>query len=60
MNAENPTQLEKSIRFYYSFRVGRGGSWDYLAGRARASYRNDFDPSRRRVNRLGFRLVRNK
>ena len=42
-----------------SYRVYRGGSWYYFAGRARASYRNLSDPTDR-YNDLGFRLVRNK
>ena len=59
MNAENPTQLEKSIRFYYSVRVDRGGSWRRSVGYSRASARDRSGPSYRGYV-LGFRLVRNK
>jgi formylglycine-generating enzyme len=40
-----------------SYRVFRGGSWYYIAGDARVSYRNLFDPADRNVD-LGFRLSR--
>jgi len=59
MNAINPTQLKKSIRFYYLDRMLRGGSWYNGAWHARASDRNRNDPSDR-DDGLGFRLVRNR
>jgi formylglycine-generating enzyme required for sulfatase activity len=40
-----------------SFRVGRGGSWFYVARLARAAFRGSSDPSHR-INRLGFRPAR--
>ncbi len=39
-----------------SFRVFRGGSWDFSAGRCRSSFRSAYDPSYGYYN-LGFRLV---
>ena len=40
-----------------SYRVYRGGSWDYNARGVRAAYRND-DAPRARYGNLGFRLAR--
>ena len=40
-----------------SFRVLRGGSWDYGAQYLRSGYRNGFSPGNR-YNVVGFRLVR--
>ena len=39
-----------------SYRVLRGGSWHYLAGDCRVSYRSCYDPERRYYH-VGFRLV---
>ena len=40
-----------------SYRVNRGGSWDYVARNARVSFRNFSDPGSR-YDSLGFRLAR--
>jgi formylglycine-generating enzyme required for sulfatase activity len=40
-----------------SFRVYRGGSWSYIAGRTRVSHRRRYFASRR-FSFLGFRLFR--
>jgi formylglycine-generating enzyme required for sulfatase activity len=60
MNAENPTQLEKPIKYKHMYRVYRGGSWSGSVGYSRASFRYSFDRPPFRRNHLGFRLVRNK
>ena len=39
-----------------SFRVFRGGSWDYCARSCRVSYRFNINPSYR-INGIGFRLI---
>jgi formylglycine-generating enzyme required for sulfatase activity len=49
---ENPSGPESG-----SYRVFRGGSWDYDADRCRSAYRNYWQPGGRSVN-LGFRLAR--
>jgi formylglycine-generating enzyme required for sulfatase activity len=49
--AENPPGQNKG-----SFKVLRGGSWDYDASDARASYRTDSDPVNQ-SNDVGFRCV---
>jgi formylglycine-generating enzyme required for sulfatase activity len=40
-----------------SYRVRRGGSWDYSAGYLRSAYRDSFSPGNRNYN-IGFRVAR--
>lgn len=55
MKAQNPMYRG----FYYSFRVIRGGDYDFYPRNLRASSRDDSSPSDR-YSGGGFRLVRNK
>ena len=41
-----------------SFRVERGGGWNFIANGATVCYRGSFSPDLR-VNNLGFRFCRN-
>jgi len=45
------------IKISGSFRVFRGGSWDYSAYNCEVTYRYDSDPFRR-INDIGFRVLR--
>lgn len=43
---------------YGAHNIGRGGSWDDPARNCRSAKRNRFTPSYRKINTLGFRIVR--
>jgi formylglycine-generating enzyme required for sulfatase activity len=60
MKAINPTQIEKSIKYKYSYRMGRGGSKFNKAWYARASRRDNEEFPSDRSSYIGFRLVRNR